>query len=62
VLELWKEGRNVNDFDKRLKAHQSLMTKSISAFFIVWILAACASVAGVIALVYVAAHFLAKFW
>jgi len=52
----------MNDFDKRLKAHQNLMTKSISAFFIVWILAACASVAGVIALVYVAAHFLAKFW
>lgn len=53
---------NVRDFDKRIKAHNSLMAKGVSAFLVVWVLAACASLAGVIALVYVALHFIAKFW
>jgi len=52
----------VNDFDKRFKSHQSLVTKGIGAFFIVWVLAALASLAGAVALVYVAWHFISKFW
>jgi len=52
----------MNDFDKRFKAHQSLMAKGITVFWFIWFLAACAGLAGSIALVYVAIHFLAKFW
>ena len=46
----------------RVEARHSLMTKGIGAFMVVWVLAACAGLAGVIALVYVALHFVAKFW
>ncbi len=59
---MWKASRNVRDIEKRIKAHQSLMAKGIWAFGIVWVLAACAGLVGVIALVYVALHFVAKFW
>lgn len=55
-------GRNVKDFDKRIKAHHSLMAKGISAFMVVWVFAAAASLAGVAVLAYVAWHFISKFW
>lgn len=59
---MWKASRNVRDIDKRIKAHHSLMTKGVSAFLVVWVLAACASLVGVIGLVYVVLHFVLKFW
>jgi hypothetical protein len=52
----------VNDFDKRFKAHQSLMVKGASVFGLVWVLWALACLAGSCALVYVAWHFISKFW
>lgn len=52
----------MRDFDKRIKAHNSLMSKGIGAFLVVWILAAAAGLAGTIALVYIVLHFVAKFW
>ncbi len=62
MLEVWKNGGNMSDIDKRIKAHHSLMTKGVSAFLVVWVLAACASLVGVIGLVYVVLHFVLKFW
>lgn len=59
---MWKASGNVRDFDKRIKAHNSLMAKGVSAFLVVWVLAACASLVGVIGLVYVVLHFVLKFW
>lgn len=53
------DGREIS---KRIEARQSLMAKGIGAFFVVWVLAFIVGLAGVIALVYVAAHFLTKFW
>lgn len=52
----------MRDFDKRIKEHHSLMAKGISAFMVVWVLAAVASLAGVAALIYIVLHFVAKFW
>jgi hypothetical protein len=52
----------MSDFDKRFKAHQSLMVKGASVFGVVWVLWACAWLAGTIGLVYVAWHFISKFW
>ena len=59
---MWKASRNVSDIEKRIKAHHSLMAKGISAFVVVWVLAAVASLAGVAVLAYVAWHFISKFW
>lgn len=44
------------------KRHQSLMAKGITAFGIVWVLWALVCLAGTGALVYVAWHFISKFW
>lgn len=52
----------MSDIDKRIKAHHSLMAKGISAFMVVWVVAAVASLAGVAALIYIVLHFVAKFW
>ena len=59
---MWSKGGNVRDIDKRIKAHHSLMAKGISAFMVVWVVAAVASLAGVAALIYIVLHFVAKFW
>ena len=59
---MWKDSGNVSDFDKRIKAHQSLMTKGIVAFGFVWVLWACLCLAGAAGLVYVVLHFALKFW
>jgi hypothetical protein len=59
---VWKNGGNVRDIDKRIKAHHSLMAKGISAFMVVWVLAACAGLAGLAVLAYIALHFVLKFW
>lgn len=61
-MEVRKGSGNVNDFDKRFKAHQSLMVKGASVFGLVWVLWALACLAGSCALVYVAWHFISKFW
>jgi hypothetical protein len=53
---------HMSDFDKRFKAHQSLMVKGASIFGLVWVLWALVCLAGTGALVYVAWHFISKFW
>jgi hypothetical protein len=52
----------VSDIEKRIKVHHSLMAKGISAFLVVWVLAAVAGLAGTAVLLYVAWHFISKFW
>lgn len=52
----------MRDFDKRFKSHSDLMVKSASVFGVVWLLWALACLAGTGALVYVAWHFISKFW
>jgi hypothetical protein len=39
-----------------------MVVKGITAFGVVWLLWACAYLAAVIGLVYVAVHFISKFW
>jgi hypothetical protein len=52
----------MRDIDKRIKAHHSLMAKGIVSFGVIWVLWACACLAGAIGLVYVVLHFALKFW
>lgn len=59
---MWKDSGNVRDIDKRIKAHHSLMAKGVSAFLVVWVLAFIVGAAGTLGLVYVAWHFISKFW
>lgn len=63
---MWPKGGNVRvdgrEISKRIEARHSLVAKGISAFMVVWVLAAVASLAGVAALIYIVLHFVAKFW
>lgn len=52
----------MRDFDKRFNQIQKQGTSLFRVAIVAWVVAACAGLAGVIALVYVAAHFLSKFW
>lgn len=52
----------MSDFNKRFERNQSLMAKGMTAFGVIWVLWALACLAGTGALVYVAWHFIQKFW
>jgi hypothetical protein len=52
----------VRDFDSHFKSIQRQQKSIFRAAFVVWGVLVCAGLAGTIALVYVAAHFLSKFW
>lgn len=62
MLGLWKDSRNVRDFDNHFKSIQKQQKSLFRFAFVAWGICVCAGLAGVIALVYVAAHFLSKFW
>lgn len=62
LLEVWEDNRNMSDFNKRFERNQSLMAKGMTAFGVIWVLWALACLAGTGALVYVAWHFIQKFW
>lgn len=52
----------MRDFDNHFKSIQRQSSGIFRFALVAWVIVACASLAGVIALVYVAAHFLAKVW
>lgn len=53
---------NNRDFDRNFASHQKLVKRSLGGFLAIWLVWACICLAGAAGLVYVAIHFISKFW